>query len=80
MPINIGPRAKPAKDPNAGTQQSRVAKGDPGSRMFAGALKRLSDPKSVKATVSTSNVARQGLSKVDRIAGSGRLPRKRRTA
>lgn len=75
MPINIGRKAAPKDTSAAGTQQSRQAKGDPGGRMFHGALKRLSNPKQSRASVSSSNVARQGLAKVDRVTGPRKIRR-----
>jgi hypothetical protein len=69
VPINIGQRA-PAKDTKAaGKQNSAASKGDPGGRMFGEAMKRLGSKKQIKATASSSNIARQGLAKVDRVTG-----------
>lgn len=73
MPINIGKKAPPKDTSAGGKQVSAQQKGDPGGRMFAGALKRLSTTKASKATVSSSNVARQGLAKVDRVTGPRRI-------
>lgn len=73
MPLNITPKDEKKKSAG-GSQYAQKAKGDPGGRMFSEALRRLGTKKGAERTASSSNVARQGLAKVDRVTG----PRKMR--